>query len=236
MSASDASTTGATAVSATASTGSVIRLVIADDHPVVRDGLSGMFAADPGFEVLGEAGDGAEAVRLAQALRPDVILMDLRMPGMDGVAAIAELARRGSAARVLVLTTYDTDNLVVQAIEAGATGYLLKDAPRAELLRAVRAAARGQAVLSPSVASALMSRVREPAEEPLSQRELEVLQLVAAGTTNREAAARLFISEATVKTHLLHIYGKLGVGDRAAAVAEAFKRGLLTGAPPEPRR
>ncbi len=211
----------------------VIRLVIVDDHPVVRDGLSGMFTADPGFEVLGEAGDGAEAVRLAQILRPDVILMDLRMPGMDGVTAIAELARRGSAARVLVLTTYDTDRLVVQAIEAGATGYLLKDAPRAELLRAVRAAAGGQAVLSPSVASALMSRVREPAEEPLSQRELEVLELVAAGTTNREAAARLFISEATVKTHLLHIYAKLGVGDRAAAVAEAFKRGLLTGARPQ---
>jgi len=211
----------------------VIRLVIADDHPVVRDGLSGMFTADPGFEVLGEAGDGAEAVRLAQALSPDLILMDLRMPGMDGVTAIAELAKRGSAARVLVLTTYDTDNLVVQAIEAGATGYLLKDAPRAELLRAVRAAARGQAVLSPSVASALMSRVREPAEEALSQRELEVLELVAAGTTNREAAARLFISEATVKTHLLHIYAKLGVSDRAAAVAEAFKRGLLAAASSE---
>ena len=211
----------------------VIRLVIADDHPVVRDGLSGMFTADPGFEVLGEAGDGAEAVRLAQALSPDLILMDLRMPGMDGVTAIAELAKRGSAARVLVLTTYDTDNLVVQAIEAGATGYLLKDAPRAELLRAVRAAARGQAVLSPSVASALMSRVREPAEEALSQRELEVLELVAAGTINREAAARLFISEATVKTHLLHIYAKLGVSDRAAAVAEAFKRGLLAAASSE---
>jgi DNA-binding NarL/FixJ family response regulator len=214
----------------TAGTDGVIRLVIADDHPIVRDGLSGMFTADPGFEVLGEAADGAEAVRLAQVFRPDVILMDLRMPGMDGVTAIAELARRGSAARVLVLTTYDTDSLVVQAIEAGATGYLLKDAPRAELLRAVRAAARGQAVLSPSVASALMSRVREPAEDTLSQRELEVLELVAGGTTNREAAARLFISEATVKTHLLHIYAKLGVSDRAAAVAEAFKRGLLTSA------
>jgi DNA-binding NarL/FixJ family response regulator len=216
--------------------GGAIRLVIADDHPVVRDGLSGMFAADPGFEVLGEAADGAEAVRLAQALRPDVILMDLRMPGMDGVTAITELAKRGSTARVLVLTTYDTDSLVMQAIEAGATGYLLKDAPRAELLRAVQAAAHGQAVLSPSVASALMSRVREPAEEPLSQRELEVLRLVAAGTTNREAATKLFISEATVKTHLLHIYAKLGVGDRAAAVAEAFKRGLLAAAPPDQRR
>jgi DNA-binding NarL/FixJ family response regulator len=208
-----------------------VRLLIADDHPVVRDGLSGMFAADPGFEVLGEAADGAEAVRLARALQPDVILMDLRMPEMDCVTAITELARHGVSARVLVLTTYDTDSHVLPAIEAGATGYLLKDAPRTELLRAVRAAARGEAVLSPSVASRLMGRVRAPAagqEGPLSQRELEVLGLVAAGTTNREAAARLFISEATVKTHLLHIYAKLGVSDRAAAVAEAFNRGLLT--------
>jgi DNA-binding NarL/FixJ family response regulator len=227
---------------AASGTGPPIKLLIADDHPVVRDGLSGMFAADPGFEVLGEAADGAEAIRLAQALRPDVILMDLRMPGTDGVTAITELARRGVAARVLVLTTYDTDSDVLPAIEAGATGYLLKDAPRAELVRAVRAAAQGEAVLSPSVAARLMSRVRTPATprapgaEPLSQRELEVLELVAAGTTNREAAARLFISEATVKTHLLHIYAKLGVSDRAAAVAEAFNQGLLIpGTPERPR-
>jgi DNA-binding NarL/FixJ family response regulator len=205
----------------------VIRLLIADDHPVVRDGLSGMFSDEPGFEVVGEAANGAEAVRLAGLLRPDVILMDLRMPEMDGVTAIGELARQGIAARVLVLTTYDTDVHVLSAIEAGATGYLLKDAPRAELLRATRAAAQGQSVLSPAVASRLMGRVRAPDAEPLSQRELEVLGLVAAGSTNREAAARLFISEATVKTHLLHIYAKLGVGDRAAAVAEAFHRGLL---------
>jgi DNA-binding NarL/FixJ family response regulator len=130
-----------------------IRLLIADDHPVVRDGLSGMFAADPDFEVVGEAADGSQALRLADAVRPDVILMDLRMPGMDGVTAIAELARRGNQAHVLVLTTYDTDSYVLPAIEAGATGYLLKDVPRAELLRAVRAAARGEAVLSPSVAT-----------------------------------------------------------------------------------
>jgi DNA-binding NarL/FixJ family response regulator len=190
-----------------------------------------MFASTAEFTVLGQAGDGAEAVRLAEALRPDVILMDLRMPGLDGVAAITELARRGVAARVLVLTTYDTDSDVLAAVEAGATGYLLKDAPRAELVRAVRAAANGEAVLAPSVAARLMSRVRTPdvtVEEPLSARELEVLELVAAGNTNREAAARLFISEATVKTHLLHIYEKLGVSDRAAAVAEAFNRGLLT--------
>ncbi|GLY74926.1 response regulator transcription factor [Actinoallomurus iriomotensis] len=216
-------------------TGAPIRLLIADDHPVVRDGLSGMFTRDPGFEVLGEAGDGAEAIRLAQALDPDVILMDLRMPGMDGLTAITELARRGVTARVLVLTTYDTDSYVLPAIEAGATGYLLKDAPRDELLRAVRAAADGQAVLSPSVATRLMSRVREPETKPLSRRELEILELVAAGTTNRDAAAKLLISEATVKTHLLNIYAKLGVNDRAAAVAEAFNRGLLIpGTPEEP--
>jgi DNA-binding NarL/FixJ family response regulator len=213
--------------------GKRIGLLIVDDHPVVRDGLSGMFAADPGFEVLGEAADGAEAVRMAQALNPDVILMDLRMPVMDGVSAIAELDRRRIRARVLVLTTYDTDSYMLPAIEAGATGYLLKDAPRDELLRAVRAAAEGQGVLAPSVATRLMSRVRTAETELLSQREFEVLELVAAGTTNREAAARLFISEATVKTHLLHIYAKLGVSDRAAAVAEAFNRGLLTPGKPQ---
>ena len=210
-----------------------IRLLVVDDHPVVRDGLSSMFARDPDFEVLGAAADGAEAVRLAEALRPDLVLMDLRMPGMDGVAAITELARRGVTARVLVLTTYDTDSHVLPAIEAGATGYLLKDAPREELLRAARAAARGEAVLAPTVAARLMNRVRDPGPGPLSQREREVLELVAAGATNREAAARLFITEATVKTHLLNIYGKLGVSDRAAAVAEAFNRGLLT--PNRPR-
>jgi len=210
-----------------------IKLVIVDDHPVVRDGLRGMFAGDPQFAVLGEAATGVEALTVAEAVRPDVILMDLRMPEMNGVTAIAALRERGIAARVLVLTTYDTDSDVLPAIEAGATGYLLKDAPRDELFRAVRAAARGEAVLSPSVASRLMGKIRSPAEEPLSQRELEVLRLVARGATNREAAARLFISEATVKTHLLHIYAKLGVKDRAAAVATAFERGLL---PPGNRR
>ncbi|KXK60614.1 LuxR family transcriptional regulator [Micromonospora rosaria] len=186
-----------------------------------------MFTGDPGFEVVGEAGDGSEALALAEALTPDVVLMDLRMPGMDGVTAIRRLARSGSTARVLVLTTYDTDADVLPAIEAGATGYLLKDAPRDDLVRAVRAAARGESVLSPSVAGRLMGRLRAPTEEPLSQRELEVLTLVARGSSNRETAARLFISEATVKTHLLHVYAKLGVNDRAAAVATAYDRGLL---------
>ncbi|AXO37155.1 response regulator transcription factor [Micromonospora echinospora] len=206
----------------------MISLLIVDDHPVVRNGLRGMFSADPRFEVLGEAGDGAEAIVAGEALRPDVILMDLRMPRVDGVTAIRELARRGVPARVLVLTTYDTDSDVLPAIEAGATGYLLKDAPSEELFRAVEAAAQGQAALSPAVATRLMRQMRQPASEPLSQRELEVLELVARGSTNREAARQLFISEATVKTHLLHAYAKVGVNDRAAAVAAAFSRGYLT--------
>jgi len=210
--------------------GGRIRILVADDHPVVRAGLTGMLAAESDLEVVGEAASGDEAVALAGRLRPDVVLMDLRMPGGDGVSAISQMAERKLAARILVLTTYDTDSDVLAAIEAGATGYLLKDAPAAELLRAVRAAARGDSVLSPTVASRLVGRVRAPvpASEPLSQRELEVLGLVARGAGNREAAARLFISEATVKTHLMHIYAKLGVNDRAAAVAAGFDRGLLT--------
>ncbi len=204
-----------------------IRLLIVDDHPVVRDGLRGIFSGDPGCEVVGEAGEGAQAVALAERLRPDVILMDLHMPGMDGVNAIRELVQRGSPARILVLTTYDQDSYVLPAIEAGATGYLLKDAPRADLLRAVRAVAEGKTVLSPSVAGRLVSQVRRPPREVLSPREMEILRLVADGTTNREIARSLFISEATVKTHLLHIYEKLGVADRAAAVSAAYQRGLL---------
>jgi DNA-binding NarL/FixJ family response regulator len=204
-----------------------ITLLIADDHPIVRDGLRGIFTGEHGFEVLGEAGNGSEAVTLTESLKPDVVLMDLRMPGTDGVAAITELARLGNPARVLVLTTYDTDSDVLPAIEAGATGYLLKDSPREELFRAVRAASRGEAVLSPAVASRIMGQMRAPAKEPLSQREIEVLSLVSRGSTNKDAAKKLFISEATVKTHLLHAYAKLGVKDRAAAVAVAFERGLL---------
>lgn len=206
----------------------LITLLIVDDHPVVRDGLRGMFRSDPCFEVLGEAADGVEAVALVERLDPDVVLMDLRMPGGNGVDAIAELNRRGSRARVLVLTTYDTDSDTLPAIEAGATGYLLKDAPRDDLFTAVRAAAQGRTVLSPAVASRLVSRVRAPGNEALSTREREVLALVAKGTSNRAIAAELFISEATVKTHLTHIYGKLGVKDRAAAVATAYGRGILS--------
>ncbi|MFF7142864.1 response regulator [Streptomyces nodosus] len=207
----------------------VISLLIVDDHPVVRDGLRGMFESAPGFTVLGEASNGVEAVRKAASLDPDVILMDLRMPGGSGVDAIRELTRRGARAKVLVLTTYDTDSDTLPAIEAGATGYLLKDALRDELFTAVRAAAEGRTVLSPAVASRLVSAVRAPApgNEPLSTREREVLALVAKGTSNREIARELFVSEATVKTHLTHLYAKLGVKDRAAAVAVAYERGIL---------
>ena len=201
----------------------MIRILIADDHPVVRDGLSGIFGGAEDFEVVGLASDGEEAVELARRLKPDVVLMDLRMPRMDGVTAIRRLA---PAQRILVLTTFDADTDVLPAIEAGATGYLLKDAPRSELYRAVRAAARGEAVLSPPVATRVLRAARSD-EPALSAREVEILELVARGTTNREAAERLFISEATVKTHLIHIYTKLGVPDRASAVAAAYDRGLL---------
>ncbi|MGM1079176.1 response regulator [Streptomyces sp. H28] len=207
-----------------------VSLLVVDDHPVVRDGLRGMFASAGGFRVLGEAADGVEALERAAALDPDVILMDLRMPGGGGVEAIRELTRRGARARVLVLTTYDTDSDTLPAIEAGATGYLLKDAPREELFAAVRAAAEGRTVLSPAVASRLVSAVRAPRPADggtLSAREREVLGLVARGTSNREIARELFISEATVKTHLTHLYAKLGVRDRAAAVAAAYDRGIL---------
>ncbi|GAA1001194.1 response regulator transcription factor [Acrocarpospora macrocephala] len=204
-----------------------ITLLIVDDHPVVRHGLHGIFASAAGFEVLGEAADGVTAVALAARLDPDVVLMDLRMPGGGGVEAIRDLSRRNPRCKVLVLTTYDTDSDTIPAIEAGATGYLLKDAPRDELFTAVRAAAAGRTVLSPAIAARLVSRVRSPATTTLTAREREILRLVAKGTPNREVAAILFISEATVKSHLTHIYAKLNVNDRAAAVATAYDRGIL---------
>lgn len=205
-----------------------IRLLIVDDHPVVRDGIRGLFAGDPDFEVVGEAGDGREAVARTEAYRPDVVLMDLHMPVLDGVGAIVEIVSRGLGARVLVVTTYDTESDVLPAIQAGATGYILKDAPREDLRRAVRAAAAGESVLSPPIARQLLGQVRRPGRDTLSPRELEILSLVARGATNKEVASDLFISQATVKTHLLHAYEKLGVNHRAAAVAAAYERGLLT--------
>jgi DNA-binding NarL/FixJ family response regulator len=205
----------------------VIRILIADDHPVVRTGLQGMLAGEGDFEVVGEARDGREAVDKAAFLEPDVILMDLRMPVLDGVAA-TELIRAGrSETQVLILTTYDTDGDILRALDVGAVGCLLKDSPREELFRAVRAAARGESVLAPAVLSLVMSRMRAPAAETLSDREVEVLRLVARGASNKEAARKLFISETTVKTHLSHIFTKLGVDDRTAAVTVALDRGIL---------
>jgi len=198
-----------------------------DDHPVVREGLRGMLSGQPDFLIVGEANDGGEGVALAAQLQPDVVLMDLRMPRLDGVGAIRQIVARKIATHVLVLTTYDSDADIVRAIEAGATGYLLKDAPRQELFRAVRAAAKGESALAPAVASRLLGRMRAPAEEQLSEREVEVLQLVARGTSNRLVGRALHISEATVKTHLVHIFGKLGVSDRTAAVTVALERGIL---------
>ncbi|WP_131738222.1 response regulator [Actinomadura roseirufa] len=206
---------------------SPITLIIADDHPVVRHGLRSIFESSPDFAVLGEAADGAEAVDLVTRLDPDVVLMDLRMPGVGGVEAIKELTLRTARTRILVLTTYDTDSDTVAAIEAGATGYLLKDTPRDDLFDAARAAAQGRTVLSPAIAARLVSRMRSPGNDTLSARERDVLRLVARGASNREIAATLFISEATVKSHLTHIYGKLRAKDRAAAVATAYDRGIL---------
>jgi DNA-binding NarL/FixJ family response regulator len=205
----------------------VIRVLVADDHPIVRNGLRGAFADEPDIEVVGEAANGREALEQAERGRVDVVLMDLRMPEMDGVQTIAALRERAPEVRVLVLTTFDSESDVLTAINAGATGYLLKDAPTEVLLRAVRAAHRGETVLAPSVADQLIGQIRRPAARTLSDRELQVLRLVADGASNREAAKHLFISEASIKTHLQHIYDKLGVRDRAAAVGEAYRRGLL---------
>lgn len=204
-----------------------IRMIIVDDHPVVRDGLRGIFTGDDAFEVVGEAADGPEALAVALRTSPDVVLMDLRMPKMSGAEVIRRLREQTPGIHVLVLTTFDNDADVLPAIEQGATGYLLKDTPRADLRRAVQAAARGETVLSPSVAGVLAHRVRTPEQRTLSRREIEVLGLIARGATNREVAAKLFITEATVKTHLLHVFAKLGVNDRAAAVAAAYETDLL---------
>ena len=204
-----------------------ITLVVVDDHPVVRQGLVALLGAEPDIEVVGQAPDGSQAVELVLDRRPSVVIMDLRMPVMDGVAATASIRDQWPEAAVLVLTTYDTDEAIVRAVEAGATGYLLKDAPPEDLLDAIRRAAAGETVLAPPVAKRLVDRIREPDAVALSLRELEVLREVAGGSTNAGIAGRLHISEATVKTHLLHIYDKLGVSDRAAAVAQGYERGLL---------
>jgi DNA-binding NarL/FixJ family response regulator len=203
----------------------LIKILLVDDHPVVREGLRGMLAAEEDLSVVAEAGGAAEAVAAVRAHEPDVVLMDLRMPGGDGVEATARVLAQRPEARVVVLTTYETDADILRAVEAGAAGYLLKDASRAELAQAIRAAARGETVLAPSVAAKLVSRMRSPVE--LSRREIEVLRLVARGHTNAEIGRELLISEATVKTHLLRTFGKLAVSDRTAAVTVALERGIL---------
>lgn len=202
-----------------------LRIVIVDDHPVVRDGLVGMFASEAGIEVVGEAADGREGLVVIEATAPDVVLLDLRMPGGDGIEAITALRAAGrTLPRILVLTTYDTERDIRTALEAGADGYLLKDARRAELVRAVTDVAAGRPVLTTEALAVLTGR---RTEQQLTDRELESLRLIAEGLTNRAAAARLHVSEATVKTHLAHAFDKLGVSDRAAAVRVAYERGLL---------
>ena len=205
-----------------------LRLLICDDHPVVRAGLRGMLSRQPDLEVVGEAENGVAAVDLAASLHPDVVLMDLRMPVMDGVAATGRIRSELPGTRVLVLTTYESDADVLKALQAGATGYLLKDAPSEDLFSAIRAAAGGESALSLAVASRLVRRTLTSPEETLGSRELEVLELVARGVSNKEIAKRLWIGETTVKSHLTQVYQKLGVPDRAAAVAEAMRRGILS--------
>jgi DNA-binding NarL/FixJ family response regulator len=205
----------------------MIRVMLVDDHPVVREGLRGMLEAELDLTVVGEAGSGEEAVAQARVLETDVILMDLRMRDLDGVGATERILADNPRSTVVVLTTYETDADILRAVEAGASGYLLKDASRADLANAIRAAARGETVLAPSVAGRLVNQVRRPATQSLSGREVEVLRLVAKGLTNADIGRSLHISEATVKTHLLRTFGKLDVSDRTAAVTTAMSLGLL---------
>lgn len=203
-----------------------LRIIVVDDHTVMRAGVVALLAAEPGIEIVGEAGDGREAIALVERLRPDVALLDLRMPVLDGVAATARIGPTGT--RVLVLTTYDTDTEIERAIEAGAIGYLLKDTTRDQLVDAIHAAARGETVLAPRVAEKLVARMRRPEPVALTAREIDVLRAVADGLSNAEIGRRLVIAEATVKTHLLRVFAKLDVSDRTHAVVVAMDRGLLT--------
>lgn len=209
----------------------MIRVLVVDDHPVVRQGLVGMLEAEPDVEVVGTAADGAQALTEVARHRPDVVLMDLRLPGLDGVTATERIAADHPGTRVVILTTYDSDADIVRAVAAGASGYLLKDVALETLTDAIRAAARGETVLAPPVAARLVSKLRAPASDALTPRELEVLAAVAHGLTNADIGRQLFIGEATVKTHLLRIFAKLQVDDRTRAVTVAMERGLL----PQPR-
>jgi DNA-binding NarL/FixJ family response regulator len=205
----------------------MIRLIVVDDHAVMRAGVIALLAGEQTIEIVGEAGDGRSALALVEAHDPDVALVDLRMPGVDGVATTTEIGARHPRTRVLILTTYDTDDDIERGVEAGAIGYLLKDATREQLVDAVHAAARGETVLAPRVAEKLIARLRRPAQAPLTPRELDVLKAVADGLTNAEIGSRLVIAEATVKTHLLRLFAKLEVNDRTHAVVVALDRGFL---------
>lgn len=204
-----------------------IRLLICDDHPVVRSGLRGILGNQPDFEVVAEAADGLQAVALARRFRPDVVLMDLRMPEMDGVMATGEIKAESPDVQVLILTTYDTDADILYAVEKGAIGFLLKDTSEENLFDAIRQAAQGRSPLAPSVAARLVRRMRGPGDDEVSEREIEILQLVAQGLNNKDIGRKLLISESTVKAHMLHIFNKLGVADRTAAVTTALRRGII---------
>jgi DNA-binding NarL/FixJ family response regulator len=204
-----------------------IRILVCDDHPVVRSGLRGMIQSQPDLEVIAEAGEGAQAVALAGRLQPDIVLMDLRMPGMDGVAATAAIKAKHAGIHVLILTTYDTDADILRALEKGATGFLLKDEREDRLFDAIREAAGGRSPLAPGVASRLVERLRGDADSHVSEREIEILMLVAQGRSNREIARELHISDSTVKAHMLHIFDKLSVDDRTAAVTTALRQGII---------
>ena len=204
-----------------------VRVLVVDDHPVVREGLRGFLASRPGLEVVGEAADGEEAVRKARHLRPDVVLMDLVMPGTDGVEATRQIVAADAEIRVVVLTSFTDDDRVLPAVRAGAAGYLHKDASPSELEDAVRAAARGDAPLSPRAAARVLQTVHaEPAPPPLTPREREVLALLGQGLTNRLIARELGLSEKTVKTHVGNVLAKLGVADRTQAALYAVRHGL----------
>lgn len=208
----------------------MIRILIADDHEVVRDGLRLILETEEDFEVVGEAGDGAVAVQLAEQLQPDVVLMDLRMPGMDGLQAMEHIHSKWPKVAVVILTTYNEDDLMIRGLRAGARGYLLKDTTRQTLFNSLRAAARGEALFLPEViARVLIQPSAEKRNETsvLTERELEVLRDASRGARSKEIALHLGISERTIKAHLDSIYNKLGVDSRAAAVATAIERGLL---------
>jgi DNA-binding NarL/FixJ family response regulator len=216
-----------------------IRVLVVDDQPLVREGVRMLIDADPDLEVVGECGDGEAAIAAARDLQPDVVLMDLRMPGLDGVAATARVVAERPLAKILVLTTFDDDDSIFAALRAGAVGYLLKDASSVELRRAVRDAAAGASPLQPAVATKVIGELaRRMAQDPnplaprdpnlLSDRERDVVRLIAAGSSNKEIAAKLFIAEGTVKNHVTHIFEKLGVTDRTQAALKARELGLLS--------